>query len=51
MERHRVSAVTAFTSLRRDARGRREPVAKVAADVLEGADVAVGHHATGGTPR
>jgi GAF domain-containing protein len=51
MERHRVSAVTAFTSLRRDARDRREPVAKVAADVLEGADVAVGHHATGGTPR
>jgi GAF domain-containing protein len=42
MERHRVSAVTAFTALRRAARDRREVVARVAADVLEGADVAVG---------
>ncbi|MGE0026777.1 MAG: GAF and ANTAR domain-containing protein [Thermoleophilia bacterium] len=43
MERHRVSAVTAFTALRRAARDRREAVARVGADVLEGADVPVGH--------
>ncbi len=41
MERHKISAVTAFTALRRAARDRREAVARVAADVLEGADVAV----------
>jgi GAF domain-containing protein len=42
MERHGVGAVTAFTALRRAARDRRTPVARVAADVLEGADVPVG---------
>lgn len=42
MERHGISAVTAFTALRRSARDQREPVARVAADVLDGADVAVG---------
>ena len=42
MERHGATAVTAFTALRRAARDRREPVAKMAAEVLEGADVAVG---------
>jgi hypothetical protein len=42
MERHRISAVTAFTALRRAARDRRETAARVAADVLEGADVTVG---------
>ena len=42
MERHGTSAVSAFTALRRAARARREVVAKVAADVLDGADVPVG---------
>ncbi len=42
MERHEATAVTAFTALRRAARDRRDPVARVAADVLDGADVAVG---------
>jgi GAF domain-containing protein len=42
MERHGAPAVSAFTALRRAARDRRETVAKVAADVLDGADVPVG---------
>lgn len=42
MERHGTTAVAAFTALRRAARDRREPVAKMAADVLDGDDVAVG---------
>jgi GAF domain-containing protein len=42
MERHGTSAVSAFTALRRAARDRREPVARMAADVLDGADVPVG---------
>ena len=42
MERHGISAVSAFTALRRAARDRREPVARMAADVLDGADVPVG---------
>jgi GAF domain-containing protein len=42
MERHGVGAVIAFTALRRAARDRRAPVARLAAEVLEGADVAVG---------
>jgi GAF domain-containing protein len=42
MERHGTSAVPAFTALRRAARDRREAVSRVAADVLDGADVPVG---------
>lgn len=42
MERRGVSAVSAFTALRAAARDRREPVARVAADVLGGGDVPVG---------
>jgi len=42
MERHGTSAVTSFTALRRAARDRREAVSRVAADVLDGADVPVG---------
>ena len=42
VERHRASPVTAFTALRRAARDRRLPVAELAGDVLEGADVPMG---------
>lgn len=41
MERHGVSAVAAFTALRRAARDRRAPVARMSLDVLDGADVAI----------
>ena len=37
-----ISAVSAFTALRRAARDRREPVARMAGDVLDGADVPFG---------
>lgn len=44
MERHRLSAVSAFTALRRAAREERVAVAQIAVEILEGADVPLDAH-------